>query len=149
MKRLRIPPFAAIAMHAAKHRTAKPPMASSLSHPAISHETIYVHVWRNKRPGADLWRHLRQTFKRRKRYRTRDPEKLVYVHKLGCERGDRTEEAIIDPFATASDAMLSSSNGLALTGADRDAKKYRSRSEGTQPSASGAASELGAATGAP
>ena len=36
----------------------------------ISHETIYQHVWRNKRRGGDLWRHLRQPFKRRKRYRT-------------------------------------------------------------------------------
>ena len=36
----------------------------------ISHETIYVHVWRNKRRGGQLWRDLRQPFKRRKRYRT-------------------------------------------------------------------------------
>jgi transposase, IS30 family len=36
----------------------------------ISHETIYVHVWRNKHRGGQLWRHLRQPFKRRKRYNT-------------------------------------------------------------------------------
>lgn len=36
---------------------------------SISHETIYVHVWRNKRHGGELWRHLRQAGKkRRKRY---------------------------------------------------------------------------------
>jgi IS30 family transposase len=35
----------------------------------ISHETIYVHVWREKRVGGDLWRRLRQAGKkRRKRY---------------------------------------------------------------------------------
>jgi IS30 family transposase len=35
----------------------------------ISHETIYVHVWRNKRNGGELWQHLRQAGKkRRKRY---------------------------------------------------------------------------------
>jgi transposase, IS30 family len=35
----------------------------------ISHETIYVHVWREKRAGGELWRHLRQAGKkRRKRY---------------------------------------------------------------------------------
>ena len=35
----------------------------------ISHETIYVHVWREKRAGGKLWTHLRQAGKkRRKRY---------------------------------------------------------------------------------
>jgi IS30 family transposase len=35
----------------------------------ISHEAIYVHVWADKRAGGDLWRHLRQASKkRRKRY---------------------------------------------------------------------------------
>jgi transposase, IS30 family len=36
----------------------------------ISHETIYVHVWREKKYGGQLWRHLRQRRKRRKRYGT-------------------------------------------------------------------------------
>jgi IS30 family transposase len=34
----------------------------------ISHETIYQHIWRNKRQGGDLWRRLRQRPKYRKRY---------------------------------------------------------------------------------
>jgi IS30 family transposase len=35
----------------------------------ISHETIYLHVWADKRAGGGLWRHLRQAGKkRRKRY---------------------------------------------------------------------------------
>lgn len=34
----------------------------------ISHETIYSHVWRDKKRGGTLYRHLRQPFKRRKRY---------------------------------------------------------------------------------
>ena len=35
----------------------------------ISHETSYLHVWHDKRCGGDLWTHLRQaTKKRRKRY---------------------------------------------------------------------------------
>lgn len=39
----------------------------------VSHETIYLHVWADKRAGGDLWRHLRQATKRsRKRYRSRD-----------------------------------------------------------------------------
>ncbi len=40
---------------------------------SISHETIYIHVWADRRAGGDLWRHLRQANKRcRKRYRSRD-----------------------------------------------------------------------------
>jgi IS30 family transposase len=40
---------------------------------AISYETIYLHVWREKRAGGGLWRHLRQATKqRRKRYGAHD-----------------------------------------------------------------------------
>lgn len=40
---------------------------------SISHETIYLHIWRDKARGGELWRHLRQaTKKRRKRYRSYD-----------------------------------------------------------------------------
>jgi transposase, IS30 family len=36
---------------------------------AISHETIYLRVWRDRHSGGKLWRHLRQAHKqRRKRY---------------------------------------------------------------------------------
>jgi IS30 family transposase len=36
----------------------------------ISHETIYQHIWRDKRKGGDLYRRLRQRPKYRKRYGT-------------------------------------------------------------------------------
>lgn len=40
---------------------------------SISHETIYQHIWNNKRRGGDLHTNLRQaTKKRRKRYRAYD-----------------------------------------------------------------------------
>ncbi|MEN6430575.1 MAG: IS30 family transposase [Coriobacteriales bacterium] len=40
---------------------------------SISHETIYLYIWRDKARGGELWRHLRQaTKKRRKRYRSYD-----------------------------------------------------------------------------
>ena len=40
---------------------------------SISHETIYLHVWHDKQCGGELWRHLRQaTKKRRKRYGAHD-----------------------------------------------------------------------------
>jgi transposase, IS30 family len=40
---------------------------------SISHETIYLRIFADQRSGGDLWRHLRQaTKKRRKRYRSHD-----------------------------------------------------------------------------
>lgn len=36
----------------------------------VSHETIYQHVWRDKREGGSLFRSLRQPTKKRKRYGT-------------------------------------------------------------------------------
>ncbi|MCK8115935.1 IS30 family transposase [Anaerosoma tenue] len=40
---------------------------------SISHETIYLRVWHDKRCGGQLWTHMRQTTKKcRKRYRSRD-----------------------------------------------------------------------------
>jgi len=39
----------------------------------ISHETIYLRVWHDKRCGGQLWTHMRQATKKcRKRYRSRD-----------------------------------------------------------------------------
>lgn len=39
----------------------------------MSHETIYQYIWRDKRAGGMLWKHLRQASKqRRKRYRAYD-----------------------------------------------------------------------------
>lgn len=41
--------------------------------PVMSHETIYLHVWKNKENGGSLWRHLRAAPKqRRKRYGRKD-----------------------------------------------------------------------------
>jgi len=40
---------------------------------SISHETIYLRIWRDKDAGGELWTHLRQASKkRRKRYRSYD-----------------------------------------------------------------------------
>lgn len=39
----------------------------------MSHETIYQYIWRDKKNGGDLWTHLRQSSKlRRKRYKAYD-----------------------------------------------------------------------------
>ena len=40
---------------------------------SISHKTIYLRVWRDKHAGGELWTHMRQaTKRRRKRYRSHD-----------------------------------------------------------------------------
>ena len=39
----------------------------------LSHETIYQYIWRDKADGGNLWTHLRQSSKqRRKRYKAYD-----------------------------------------------------------------------------
>jgi len=38
----------------------------------VSHETIYKHIWRDKRRGGQLYRHLRQRPRYRKRYGTHE-----------------------------------------------------------------------------
>ena len=52
----------------------------------ISHESIYLHVWRQKKRGGHLWRHLRQPFKRRKRYGTYEKRGRVAGKKHITER---------------------------------------------------------------
>lgn len=46
-------------------------------HRSVSHETIYLYIWRDKRSGGDLHTHLRQQKKRRKRYRSNDRRGLI------------------------------------------------------------------------
>lgn len=44
-----------------------------LKQPCFSHETIYLYIWRDKADGGNLWTHLRQSPKlRRKRYKAYD-----------------------------------------------------------------------------
>lgn len=59
---------------------------------SISHESIYVHVWRDKTRGGDLWRHLRQaTKKRRKRYGAYDSRGRVAGKRHISERPPEVE----------------------------------------------------------
>ncbi|MFZ5699039.1 MAG: IS30 family transposase [Pseudomonadota bacterium] len=59
---------------------------------AISHETIYRHVWRDMRRGGLLHTHLRQAVKkRRKRYRTRDSRGILQGKRMIDERPPEIE----------------------------------------------------------
>jgi len=59
----------------------------------ISHETIYVHVWRDKRRGGSLWTHLRQAGKkRRKRYGAYDSRGILAGKRHISERPPEVEE---------------------------------------------------------
>jgi IS30 family transposase len=61
----------------------------------ISHEAIYVHVWTDKRAGGDLWRHLRQAGKkRRKRYGAYDSRGRLAGKRHISERPREVEERI-------------------------------------------------------
>lgn len=61
----------------------------------ISHEAIYVHVWADKRAGGDLWRHLRQAGKkRRKRYGAYDSRGRLAGKRHISERPRQVEERI-------------------------------------------------------
>jgi IS30 family transposase len=61
----------------------------------ISHESIYVYVWRDKRQGGDLWLHLRQaTKKRRKRYGAYDSRGRLAGKRHISERPPEAEERI-------------------------------------------------------
>jgi transposase, IS30 family len=59
---------------------------------SISHETIYVHVWHDKAAGGELWRHLRQaTKKRRKRYGAYDSRGKIAGKRHISERPPEVE----------------------------------------------------------
>jgi IS30 family transposase len=61
----------------------------------ISHEAIYLHVWADKRAGGNLWRHLRQaTKKRRKRYGAYDSRGRLAGKRHISERPPEVEERI-------------------------------------------------------
>lgn len=61
----------------------------------ISHEAIYVHVWADKRAGGDLWTHLRQASKkRRKRYGAYDSRGRLAGKRHISERPAQVEERI-------------------------------------------------------
>jgi IS30 family transposase len=61
----------------------------------ISHEAIYVHVWADKRAGGDLWRHMRQaTKRRRKRYGAYDSRGRLAGKRHISERPTQVEERI-------------------------------------------------------
>lgn len=53
----------------------------------MSHETIYLHIWRDKANGGDLWTHLRQSSKRRrKRYKAYDSRGKLADKRMISER---------------------------------------------------------------
>jgi transposase, IS30 family len=59
---------------------------------SISHESIYVHVWHDKAGGGELWHHLRQaTKKRRKRYGASDSRGKVAGKRHISERPPEVE----------------------------------------------------------
>ena len=61
----------------------------------ISHETIYRYVWKDKRHGGMLYKHLRQSRKRRrKRYRAADSRGILRGKRSLAERPREAEERL-------------------------------------------------------
>lgn len=59
----------------------------------ISHETIYKYIWHDKANGGDLWTHLRQSSKkRRKRYNAYDSRGRLADKRNISERPEAAEE---------------------------------------------------------
>ena len=59
---------------------------------AISHETIYQYIWRDKANGGTLWQHLRQSLKqRRKRYNAYDSRGRLATKRNISERPNSVE----------------------------------------------------------
>jgi len=62
---------------------------------AISHEAIYVHVWHDKTCGGDLWKHMRQAGKkRRKRHGRYDSQGKLAGKRHISERPPEVENRI-------------------------------------------------------
>ena len=62
---------------------------------SISHESIYVHIWHDKAGGGELWKHLRQaTKKRRKRYGAYDSRGKVAGKRHISERPPEVESRV-------------------------------------------------------
>jgi len=59
---------------------------------AISHQTIYTHIKRNRREGGKLWKHLRQPVRYRKRYATTENRGRLRCKPHISERPPSVEE---------------------------------------------------------
>jgi len=85
----------------------------------ISHETIYRYIWKNHKRGGDLWRHLRQSRKRRrKRYRRPDSRGILRGKRSLAERPAEAEKRLRRGHVEV-DLMHGRSKDCVLTMVDR------------------------------
>jgi IS30 family transposase len=78
---------------------------------SISHETIYVHVWHDKAGGGELWKHLRQAGKkRRKRYGAYDSRGKLAGKRHISERPAEVEERL-EPGHWEIDTVMGTEHG--------------------------------------
>jgi IS30 family transposase len=52
---------------------------------SISHESIYLYIYANKREGGELWKHLRLQKQRRKRYGSGKEKRQIIKNRIGIE----------------------------------------------------------------
>jgi len=78
---------------------------------SISHETVYLRVWRDKQRGGDLWTHLRQaTKKRRKRNGSHDSRGRLAGKRHISERPAEVEDRQI-PGHWEIDSIMGNDHG--------------------------------------
>lgn len=86
---------------------------------SISHETIYKHIWRDKRAGGDLYTHLRGARKlRRKRYGRNDSRGRLAGKRNISERPAAVERRI-EPGHWEADTVMGKGKGCVLTLVER------------------------------
>ena len=88
---------------------------------SISHETIYLRIFRDKKKDGELWRHLRQaTKKRRKRYRSYDSRGRLAGKRHISERPPEVEGRLV-PGHWEIDTIMGNDHGRhsALTVVER------------------------------
>lgn len=107
-------------------------------HPTVSHETIYLHVWRDKHAGGDLHRHLRQQKQRRKRYGSRDRRGII-ANRIGIDE----RPAIVEERSRIGDWEIDTVIGAKHQGALVTSVERKSRYLVMAPVSSTKAQEVG------
>jgi len=94
----------------------------------ISHETIYRHIWREKRSGGLLYRHLRQSSKqKRKRYNSHDSRGILRGKRDITERPESAETRSEPGHAEVDLVHGSGTRDCILTLVDRQTRRVHIR----------------------
>lgn len=101
----------------------------------ISHERIYQHIWQDKRRGGTLYKHLRQSGKKRKKQGSKDKGALVtivdrkslftFIAKVDSKHADGVTAATIELLKPYKDKLftITADNGKEFAGHEKIAQQ--------------------------